>query len=80
MTRPDLIGSAEAATIAGVTPSTFRTLVASTTPKDPVPPPIVRGSQGHRTLWDRAAIEAWAAQRDRRRGRAPAPEPPASTR
>ena len=67
----DLIGSTEAAEIAGVSASTFRTLVArGQDVKDPVPRPVVMATRGRTTLWDRSAIEAWAATRDRKRGRA----------
>ena len=65
----DLIGSTEAAELAGVTPSTFRTLVAKgKAAKDPVPAPAV--TLPRQTLWKRKDIERWAASRDRVRGRA----------
>lgn len=64
----DLITSNQAAQIANIQPSTFRTLV--TRAKSPVPPPVVHGTQGRVSLWNRAEIEAWAATRDRKPGRA----------
>lgn len=65
----DLIGSTEAAEIAGVTPSTFRTLVAKgDAAKVPVPKPVA--ALPRQTLWRRKDIERWAASRDRARGRA----------
>lgn len=75
MTQPDLITSAEAAAIAGISPSTFRTLTArGQHTKTPVPAPAFTASKGQASLWHRVDIERWAATRDRSRGR-----PPAST-
>lgn len=69
MNTPDLITSAQAAAIAGITSSTFRTLLArGTNTKDPVPQPVMRVARV--ALWQRADIEQWAATRDRKRGRA----------
>lgn len=67
----DLIGSTEAAQVAGITPPTFRTLAAKHTTKNPVPTPAINGARGQRTMWHRSDIESWAATRDRTRGAAP---------
>lgn len=69
MNTPDLITSTQAAAISGITPSTFRTLLArGTNTKHPVPQPVMRVARV--ALWQRAEIEQWAATRDRKRGRA----------
>lgn len=64
----DLIGSTEAAQIAGIQPSTFRTIAAKQTTKDPIPAPVIEGARGQRAMWHRSEIEAWAKTRDRTRG------------
>jgi hypothetical protein len=71
----DLIGSTEAARIAGISPSTFRDLAAKgDAVKSPVPTPAIQGTQGTASLWHRADIKAWAATRDRQRGTSPKPD------
>jgi hypothetical protein len=69
----NLITSTQAAEIAGITPSTFRTLAHKHTTKTPVPQPAATaGSLTHPVhLYDRAEIEAWAATRNRKRGANP---------
>lgn len=71
MSDVDLIGSTEAARIAGIKPSTFRTIRANKNTKTPVPKPVVTGLPGAAVFWRREDIEAWAATRDRSTGREP---------
>jgi predicted DNA-binding transcriptional regulator AlpA len=64
----DLISTATAAQIAGVTPSTLRSLAARASTKCPPPKPIRIDARS--TVWVRSEVEAWAESRDRKRGRA----------